>query len=96
MPEYLLGNCLAVGSCMTMTDDDWYKYVPTDEHAANHRYCDPWRCPALLKHNRPPCAVCGDWDETVRARPVTKSTDALLCATCGDNDEVLRTLEAGG
>lgn len=33
----------------SMTDDEWYLYVPADEHAGNHRYCDPQKCPALLE-----------------------------------------------
>lgn len=32
-----------------MISNDWYQLVPEDEHSSNHRYCDPAKCPALLR-----------------------------------------------
>lgn len=41
---------------------------------------------------RPRCIACGDWDETVAMRPVTRTTAARLCLACGSSDEVLTVL----
>lgn len=32
-----------------MTPDEWYRYVPEDEHSSDHKYCDPTKCSALLR-----------------------------------------------
>lgn len=42
--------------------------------------------------SRPTCIACGDWDDTVAMRPVTKTIHARLCAPCGASPEVLAVL----